>query len=155
MKNNNEELNTKIENLEGQLKKALADYINLERDMDKRLDIRAVQLKMSIARQLMDIVDASTLALQAKENIKLEGDALAWSDGVSVILSQIEKTFETLGIDKMIVNIGDTFDSSEHEALAMVNEGEKGKVHQVVAQGYKLGDYIVRPARVIVCNGAA
>ena len=153
MKKDNNDV--KLENLENQLKKALADYTNLDRDMEKRLEIRAVQLKIGIATELMSIIDTAQLAISAKENLVLEGDILAWSDGVTAILSQIEKTLETLGISKIEVNAGDRFDSNIHEALAMVNEGEKGTIHQVVARGYKLGDYVVRPVRVIVCNGKA
>lgn len=141
--------------LENKLKKALADYINLERDMEKRLELRSVQLKIEIGLKLMEILDASNLALSAKDNLKLEGDVKAWVDGLVVILSQIEKTLNTLGIEKIDVKQGDDFDSSKHEALATVNEGEKGKIYKVVSNGYMLGDFVVRPSRVVVCNGKA
>lgn len=141
--------------LENKLKKALADYLNLERDMEKRLELRSIQLKIEIGMKLMEIVDASNLAIGAKDNLKLEGDTKAWVDGLTVILSQIEKSLSTLGIEKIDVKQGDDFDSSKHEALATVNEGEKGKIHEVMSNGYTLGDFVVRPSRVIVCNGKA
>lgn len=149
-KNNKKEVNIELEN---QLKKALADYINLERDIEKRIEMRSVALKTQIAMQLLDVVDAMDLAVKSKENLKLEGDVLAWSDGVTAILSQVSKSLDILGIKKMEVKPGDLFDSSLHEALATLNEGEKGKISEVVANGYLLGEFVIRPARVIVFNG--
>lgn len=141
--------------LENQLKKALADYINLERDMDRRIEMRSIALKTQLAMHLLDVLDASDLAIKSKENIKMEGDAQAWGEGIVAILKQVEKSLELLGITKMNLNVGDTFDSSFHEALSMVPEGEKGKIYAVVNNGYMLGEYVIRPARVIVCNGVA
>lgn len=139
--------------LENQLKKALADYTNLERDIDRRIEMRSVQLKLEIAKQLMDILDASDLAIKSKENIDVSSEVSAWFDGVVVILSQVEKTLEVLGISKIEVNSDDEYDSTNHEALAMVDGGKKNTIAQLVSNGYRLGEYIVRPARVIVYKG--
>lgn len=143
----------KLEELENKLKKALSDYTNLERDIDKRVEQRIVMQKMAIAREMMGLLDSMTLAVGTRKNLKLEGDVVAWADGISAILSQMEKVLIGLGVTKMDVKSGDSFDSSVHEALGMVSEGEKGKIHEVVFNGYVLGEYVVRPARVIVCQG--
>lgn len=152
---NKDKKNNKTIELENQLKKALADYINLERDMDRRIEMRSVALKTQLAMHLLDVLDASDLAIKSKENIQMEGDVQAWGDGIVAILKQIEKSLELLGIQKMEVKAGDVFDSGLHEALSMVPEGEKGKIYSVINNGYVLGEYVIRPARVIVCNGNA
>jgi molecular chaperone GrpE len=155
MDKNKNKQNEQITNLENQLKKALADYTNLERDLDRRIELRSIQLKMQIARNIFSVIDAMELAVTAKDSLKLEGETLAWADGIVAIISQAQKSLEDLGITKMDIKPGDDYNSSSHEALSMVNEGEKGKIYQVVGSGYMLGEFVVRPARVIVANGKA
>ncbi len=154
-KNKKQNKSAEVLELENQLKKALSDYSNLERDIDRRIELRSVQLKMQLAMQLMEVLDAGELAMKAKAGVKLEGELQAWIEGIGAILVQVGKTIESLGIKKMDVKSGDTFDSSMHEAVATLNEGEKGKISEVVSGGYLLGEYIVRPARVVVYQGTA
>lgn len=139
--------------IQNQLKKALADYANLERDIDKRIEARSVQMKLQIAMTLMNVLDDISLAVSASENIKLDDEGKAWLEGVKATLSHIEKAVSEFGIIRMEVKNGDQFDSTLHEALGTINEGEKGKIHEVIQPGYMLGEIVVRPARVIVTQG--
>jgi molecular chaperone GrpE len=48
-----------------------------------------------------------------------------------------------------------TFDPHVHEALlSQPSDAEEGSVIEVVQKGYKLGDRVLRPARVVVSAGA-
>jgi molecular chaperone GrpE len=139
--------------LENQLKKALADYANLERDLDKRIEVRSLQMKLQIARTLMNVLDDVSLATEAGKKLQLADDAKAWADGISATLMDVEKAVSEFGIVRMETKAGDMYDSSMHEAVGTVNEGEKGKIHEVIQPGYLLGEVVVRPARVIVAQG--
>lgn len=139
--------------IQNQLKKALADYANLERDLDKRIEARSVQMKLQIAMTLMNVLDDISLAVSASQNLKLNEEGTAWLEGIKATLSHIEKAVSEFGIVRMEVNKGDPFNSSMHEALGTVNEGEKGKIHEIIQPGYMLGEIVVRPARVIVAQG--
>jgi molecular chaperone GrpE len=139
--------------LENQLKKALADYANLERDLDKRIEVRSLQMKLQIARTLMNVLDDVSLATEAGKKLQLADDAKAWADGITATLTDIEKSVNEFGIVRMETKAGDMYDSSMHEAVGTVNEGEKGKIHEVIQPGYLLGEVVVRPARVIVAQG--
>ena len=139
--------------VENQLKKALADYANLERDLDKRLGMRGDQMKSQIARTLMDVLDDINLAVESGNKLEMTEEVKAWVEGVKATLSHIEKAVGEFGIENMGVKSGDDFDSSIHEAIGTVSEGEKGKVHQVVQPGFMLGEMVIRPARVIVSQG--
>ena len=52
--------------------------------------------------------------------------------------------------------LGEDFDPSFHEAVATAPPGtagaESGKVVEVYQDGYRLGDSIIRPARVVVAG---
>jgi molecular chaperone GrpE (heat shock protein) len=139
--------------LENQLKKALADYANLERDLDKRIEARSIQMKIQIAHTLMNVLDDVSLAMEAGSKLQLADDAKAWMAGVSATMADIEKAIREFGIVKMEVSVGQEYNSSMHEAIGTVSEGEKGKIHQVVQPGYLLAEIVVRPARVIVQQG--
>lgn len=151
--NTNVKITEEYIQVENQLKKALADYTNLEKDIDRKIELRTVQLKTQLALQFMEIFDAIELAIKAKESMKLDAESLSWVNGVLAILAQLDNSMESMGIKKMLVKVGDEFNSTYHEALAMVPGGEKNKIHEVVGNGYQLGEYVVRPARVIVYSG--
>jgi molecular chaperone GrpE len=54
---------------------------------------------------------------------------------------------------KPIGAVGDTFDPSQHESIDMVATDKKENDHKlavVIQKGYKLGDRVMRPARVNV-----
>lgn len=149
-KKKTEEMVLEKENLLNQLKKSLADYQNLERDLEKRLDIRTFQSKKSIIENFIPILDATNLALKSSENIKWEGDEKAWVDGVREILNTMLKVLQTVGLEMYIPNKEDDFDSEMHEAVATVPNAMKGKIFDITQPGYILEDVVIRPARVVV-----
>lgn len=149
-KKKTEEMVLEKENLLNQLKKSLADYQNLERDLEKRLDIRTFQSKKSIIENFIPILDATDLALKSSENIKWEGDEKAWVDGVREILNTMLKVLQTVGLEMYIPNKEDDFDSEMHEAVATVPNAMKGKIFDITQPGYILEDVVIRPARVVV-----
>lgn len=130
--------------LEGQLKKALADYQNLKRDMEKRLEFEGDLVKADLLRSVIEIADDIDLALDHTEDEK------GWRDGVSQILEKFRATIEEMGAEVIACSKGDTFDPQIHEAVGVVYGDKDGKIAQVVQNGYIIGDKVVRPARVIV-----
>ncbi len=136
--------------IQNQLKKALADYSNLERDIEKRVARSSLQTKLQIANVMLNVLDDISLAIQNSTNLELNEESLRWADGVKATLTDIEKVIAQFGIVKMVVNKGDVFDSSLHEALGTVQEGDAGTIYDIVQPGFMLNDIIVRPARVII-----
>ena len=78
-----------------------------------------------------------------------EGDPLA--DGVRMILRGLLNTLEQHGVESFDPS-GEPFDPTVHDALSTreVEGVEPGTVVEVVEKGYRLGERIVRPARVVV-----
>ncbi|KKR05545.1 MAG: Protein GrpE [candidate division WS6 bacterium GW2011_GWF2_39_15] len=136
--------------MQNQLKKALADYSNLERDIEKRVELRSLQTKISIARALLNSLDDINFALVNSEKLDLNDEAKKWIEGIKATLFDIEKAVAQFNITKMDVKKGDKYDSNMHEALATVPEGEAGMIYDIVQPGFVLGDIIVRPARVVI-----
>ncbi len=140
--------------IENKLKKALADYINLEQGIDRRVQSRLEQVKVDLGRSIIEIMDDFFYALEASKKLKLDESTKAWMQGISSTIGKMKNVLGTLNIEMMNVQKGDPFDFSKHEALGTVEEKglKEDTIQEVVQPGYMMGENIVRPARVIVCK---
>jgi molecular chaperone GrpE len=148
-----EKKTTKTKELEGKLIKALADYQNLQRDSEKRVSLMGERVKVDLARALMPVMDDITFAIDSSTKLELNEEAKAWLEGVKGTFADIKKVLDILGVSEMRIENGTEYNSEMHEAVGVVNEGEKDRIHQILQPGYILGETVVRPARVIVSKG--
>lgn len=133
-----------------QLKKALSDYSNLERDIDKRVAIRTLQLKISMAKSLFKSIDDIGYAIKSSESLNLTEQLKNWLEGLKAVLLGVEKSLFEIGVEVMNVNIGDEYNSSMHEVLSTVPGNENNKIVDIIEKGYLIGDVVIKPARVVV-----
>lgn len=136
--------------IQNQLKKALSDYHNLSTNIAKREELRFFQLKRGLCEEVIPSLDTVSLALRSSQDITFDEKGKAWADGITHTLENIKKVFEGLGLTQYIPQKGDSFDSSIHEAVAVVDGGEKGKIFDIVQPGYVLNDTVIRQAKVVV-----
>ena len=101
-----------------------------------------------IVKDLLPILDDLERALTAVE--QHEGAQL--EEGVRLVHRSLSSLLERNGLTE--IDATAKFDPHVHEALlAQPAEGrEQGDVLDVIQKGYKLGDRVVRPARVIVAE---
>jgi molecular chaperone GrpE len=133
-----------------QLKRALADYQNLEKNTAKITQLKYLQAKKSLAENIIPVVDALTIAINTKDEMNLDQQSKAWLDGITATIENLEKVFIDMGLKKYIPNKGDKFDPSIHEALTVIPEGEKDHIYDTIQPGYTLDGVQIRPARVVV-----
>jgi molecular chaperone GrpE len=103
--------------------------------------------KARLIRELLPVLDNLERALATANP---EEDHLA--EGVRLVHVELLGTLERNGI-KAFDPAGEPFDPTVHEAISM-REGDNGSglVLDVVEKGYKLGDAVIRPARVVVSS---
>jgi molecular chaperone GrpE len=127
-----------------------ADYANLQKTTDEdRMRMRGL-IEENFIEDLLPVVDSFAMAMSNKE--AWEKVDANWRTGVEYIYQQMmtvlkDRGFATFG------TIGDTFDPALYEAVSETETDDASKDHTVSAvlqQGYKLGDNILRPARVSV-----
>ena len=101
-----------------------------------------------LVRELLPVLDDLERALEAAER----HEEAALVDGVKLVEQSLRKALEKEGLAEIATD--GPFDPHVHEAmLAQAREGaEPGSVVEVLQRGYRLGDKVVRPARVIVAE---
>ena len=99
---------------------------------------------------LLPILDDFERALT---HIEEDKEAEELRKGVLLIYQKLVTTLEQKGLSKMEVKQGDTFDAEIHEAITQIpapSKKLKGKVVDVVEQGYKLGERVIRFPKVVI-----
>ncbi|MHB1537038.1 MAG: nucleotide exchange factor GrpE [Solirubrobacteraceae bacterium] len=98
-----------------------------------------------LAKELLPALDNLDRAIEAAA----EGDPLL--EGVRLVRGELGGALARLQIEHFSP-VGERFDPSVHEAVAHqpVEGADSGCVAEVFQAGYKLGDHVIRPARVLV-----
>lgn len=75
----------------------------------------------------------------------------SWTQGVLHVARQFEQLLQGYGV-ALIAETGVPFNPALHEAIAQVKqkEMESGLVAEIIQPGYKLGENVLKPARVKV-----
>ena len=130
-------------------------YLRLAADFDnyrKRVAREQVELTSRanerLLNELLPVLDDLERALEAAaehEEAKLE-------EGVRLVHRSLLGLVERHGLSE--IETDGAFDPHVHEALLAqpADDAEPGSVVQVLQKGYRLGDRVLRPARVVVAE---
>jgi molecular chaperone GrpE len=71
--------------------------------------------------------------------------------GIKLVHADVIAALARAGIERFSPE-GEPFDPQQHEAIAQqpVEGAQPGTVVEVYQRGYRLGDFVIRPARVVV-----
>jgi len=128
-----------------------ADFENFRKRMAAEVQAAAVRGKSDLIREVVPALDDLERALQAA-GLDPEGDSDdGLAHGVLLVFRGLRETLARNGVEAVDPK-GEKFDPLWHEALSTVPvEGaEAGTVVETMQKGYKLGEQLVRPARVVV-----
>ncbi len=147
-----ESLQKERDELFGRLQRVSADYANFQKRVPKQVNDSVAYEKDKIIRSLLPILDNMDHLLKA--HLTESPDALV--QGVEIIYGHMLDTLKLHGVEQMQA-LGEPIDPMRHQAV-MVRE-EPGKPADIVLEeiqkGYRTGDHIVRPARVVVSKAPA
>jgi molecular chaperone GrpE len=103
-----------------------------------------------LAKALLPAVDNLDRALAAAEAASNDGDLVS---GIKLVHADVIAALARVGIEPFSPE-GERFDPQHHEAVAQqpVEGTEPGTVVEVYQRGYRLGDSVLRPARVVVAG---
>ena len=128
-----------------------ADFENFRKRMAAEAQAAGVRGKSNLIGEVVPALDDLERALQAA-GLDPEGDSEdGLAHGVLLVFRNLREALTRNGVETVDPK-GEKFDPRWHEALSTVAvEGaESGTVVEVMQKGYKLGEQLVRPARVVV-----
>ncbi|MDE2031180.1 MAG: nucleotide exchange factor GrpE [Patescibacteria group bacterium] len=128
--------------------RAKADYVNLQKEMEQLRSNSSIIAKEKMTRNLLPTLDSFDMAFANKE--AWEKVDQNWRTGVEYIYQQFMTGLFDSGIEK-IDKAGVPFDPGLHQSIDTISTSDKSKDHtieKILQTGYKIGDRVVRPARV-------
>ena len=147
-------LQREIEQSKERYLRALADFDNAKKRLEREKDEFSKYASQTIVRELLPIVDSLD---QAVEAVDQQADPQAIIKGVHLIHRQLLGLLEKEGV-KRIPTVGEPFDPHRHEAVAQI-EAKDGVADNTVMEqvqvGYILHGKVLRPAMVKVAKKAA
>ena len=126
-----------------------ADFENYRKRMTKEVDAAQARGIAKLASELLPAVDDLNRALEAVG--ETDGHTERLVEGIRLVHAQLVAALARVGIEPFSP-AGEPFDPQCHEAMATqpVDGAEAGTVVEVYQQGYRLGEAVIRPARVVV-----
>ncbi len=127
-----------------------ADFENYRRRAAREAAVAQERGVIKLVRELLPAVDNLDRALSAA-TASGNGDELA--SGVKLVHDELIAALSRAGVELFSPN-GERFDPEHHEAVAQqpVEGAPAGTIVEVYQQGCRLGDAVIRPARVVVAG---
>jgi molecular chaperone GrpE len=129
------------------LKRVAADFENYRKRAARDQESLVARAAERLVRELLPVLDDLERALQAAE----QHEEVELEEGVRLVHRQLADALRKEGLEEIPTD--GKFDPHLHEALlAQPAEAEEGMVIEVLQKGYRLGDHVLRPARVVVAE---
>ncbi len=130
--------------------KERADFANYRKAEDDRKAMFSEAMRERILTRFLTVLDSFNMAFTNKEAWdKVDKN---WRKGVEYIYSQMNMIFEEYGV-KPIGVVGEIFNPNIHQSMELMPTDKKEDDHKisvVIQKGYKLGERVMRAARVNV-----
>ena len=137
-----------LEQLQNQLKRAVADYQNLEKRITEGRSELTSFVGAELIRKLLPVLDhLETVMEKGRQVLSEQSESKEWFKGVELAVKELQSVLQSEGLDEIAA--GGVFDPSLHEAVD-TREGEDNSILEVVRKGYNLNGKVLRPAQVVV-----
>lgn len=134
-------------------KRTKADFENFRKRMTAEVQAASARGGAEVIRDVLPVLDDLERALQAA-GLDPEGDSEdGLAHGVLLVFRGLRDSLARNGVEAVNPK-GEKFDPTQHEALSTqpVDGVESGVVVEVMQKGYRLGEQLIRPARVVVAE---
>ena len=138
----------------GQAKKEAAEYLEaLQRERAEFINFRNRSQKEQERFRQHGIIDVLTALLPALDDIDRIREHSEMDESFKAVSAKIDKAFEKFGVEKFGEK-GEDFDPTKHDAILHKPDAdaEKETVDTVVEAGYRIGERVIRAARVVVAS---
>lgn len=144
-KSETEELKEKLDEAMNGWKRALADYENFKRRSEEDKKELVQYACENLILEILPILDNFQ---SAYKTIPKDLENNNWAIGIKYIKDQFENVLKSNGVEEL-KTVGEKFNPEVHEAIEKVkSEEEKDMIIEEVVKGYKMGDKVIRAAKV-------
>ncbi len=127
------------------LKRVAAEFENYRKRVLRDQESLVARAHERLVKELLPVLDDLERALAAAE----EHEEATLEEGVRLVHRELADALAREGLAEIETN--GVFDPHVHEALlSQPSDQDEGSVLEVVQKGYRLGDRVLRPARVVV-----
>ncbi len=132
------------------LKRAVADYQNLQKRIEKFRDVTRNGDLKSLSKAILPVADSLALAQEAAEQTEGADNIV---EGLKLVVKEFYGALEKLDI-RPVPGVGHKFDPHYHEAVMQqpAEDVEPNTVLRELKRGFTLGDIVIRPSKVIVAG---
>ena len=148
LRNQLDERDEEIEDLQSRLKRKQADFQNYKKRQKKRLKDEKERATEDLVERLLDVRDNLRRALDQDENADIRS-------GVESTLKQFDEQFERENVTPIEPDPGADVDPTRHEALATIaSDQPENTVAEIHRPGYEMAGKVIRPAQVAISDGS-
>ncbi len=137
-------LEAELQSFKDKYLRLLADFDNYRKRTAAELEAARREGRLEVLRAVLPVLDDLERAL-----MHAEAEPGAILEGVKKIKDAFLRVLSGLGVEE-VPGEGAPFSPEHHEAIGVVEGEEEGRVAEVYQKGYKVGDFLIRPARVAV-----
>ncbi len=137
-----------VQDLHDQLKRALADYQNLQRRVTEEKEAIGKFATQILLLELLPVIgNLEQVVASAPDDEKKS----SWFAGLVIVLTQLHEVLKKQGVEE-INPANEQFNPEQQEAVDVVEGEEEGKVVQVLQKGYTLHGRVIQVAKVKVAK---
>jgi len=131
------------------LKRVAAEFDNFRKRTARDQEAQAARAHEKLVKELLPVLDDLERALVAAE----EHEEAKLEEGVRLVHRELRSALGKEGLVE--IETDGVFDPHVHEALlTQPSEQADGAILEVIQKGYRLGDRVLRPARVVISQEA-
>ena len=131
------------------LKRVAAEFDNFRKRIARDQEAQAARAHEKLVKELLPVLDDLERALVAAE----EHEEAKLEEGVRLVHRELRSALAKEGLVE--IETEGAFDPHVHEALlTQPSEQGEGAILEVIQKGYRLGDRVLRPARVVISQEA-
>ncbi len=144
------QLEAEVQELTADLQRSRADFENYRNRVEQEKNTARIVGQTTAITKLLPTIDNIERAIG---HVPEDLHDNPWASGVTKLTKNLQKSLESMGVERIDATPGTSFDPELHEAIQF-DEDDESTGHQVITEelqaGYRLGDDVIRHAMVRV-----
>lgn len=146
-----EKLKAEVQDFKNKYLRLYSEFENFRKRTSKEKSEFLLTANKDLIIDLLPVLDDFERAIKVNNETE-ELDAAKLKEGFELIYDKFDKIIKKKGVEEIEAH-GKEFDTEHHEAITQIpapSEDLKGKIVDVIEKGYKMGEKVIRYAKVII-----